>query len=140
MAEPLLLDTHIWYWFVEGKGDRMSRAVPRTVERAVKEGRAFVSAMSAWELAMLVAKRRLVLATNVADWIGASREPPGMRVADLTVDIAVDSTKLPGIPGDPADRIIVATARSLGATFVTCDARLLAYGKEGNVRVMDARP
>ena len=89
---------------------------------------------------MLVAKRRLLLATDVADWIDASREPPGVRIAEVTAEIAVDSTKLPGtLHYDPADRLIVATARSLGATLLTCDERIVAYGEDGNVRVLDAR-
>lgn len=140
MAEPLLLDTHVWYWLAEGKVNRVSRTLPRMVERAVKNGRAFVSAMSAWELAMLVHKGRLVLATGIVDWIGASREPPGVRIVDVTAAIAVDGASLPGVlHGDPADRIIVATARSLGATIVTCDERIVTYGDDGNVRVIDGR-
>lgn len=110
-------------------------------ERAVKNGRAFVSAMSAWELAMLASRGRLALGTSVNDWIDASREPPGVRFVDVPPDMAVDGAFLPAFPhGDPADRIIVAAARSLGATLVTCDARLIAYGDEGYVRVFDARP
>lgn len=141
MAEPLLLDTHVWYWFAEGKGDRLARSLPRRIERAVAEGRAFVSSISAWELGMLVAKRRLVLATDVADWIVATREPPGVLVADVTTEIAIDGSRLPGkFHGDPADRLIVATARSLGATLLTCDERVLAYAAEGDVRVADGRP
>ena len=140
MTDSLLLDTHVWYWFAEGRADRLARSVPRRIERAVADGRAFVSAMSAWELGMLVAKRRLLLATDVADWIDASREPPGVRIAEVTAEIAVDSTKLPGtLHYDPADRLIVATARSLGATLLTCDERIVAYGEDGNVRVLDAR-
>ena len=89
---------------------------------------------------MLVAKRRLVLATDVADWIDATREPPGVRIADVTAEIAVDGTRLPGVfHGDPADRLIVATARSLGATLVTCDERILAYAEDGDLRVADGR-
>jgi PIN domain nuclease of toxin-antitoxin system len=97
--------------------------------------------MSAWELAMLVDKGRLTLATDVGDWIDASREPPGVRIVDVTPDIAVDGAKLPGfLHGDPSDRIIVATARSLGATMLTCDDRIVRYGASGNLRVIDGRP
>lgn len=139
MADPLVLDTHVWYWFAEGKGDRLGRALPRRIERAVADGRAFVSAISAWELGMLVAKRRLVLATDVAHWIATAREPPGVRLADVTVEVALDGSRLPGeFHGDPADRLIVATARSLGAALLTCDERILAYGENGGVRVVDA--
>lgn len=141
MAESFVLDTHVWYWFVEGKSTRLGRRVPRTVERAVNDGRAFVSAMSAWELAMLVDKGRLTFATDVGDWIDASREPPGVRLVDVTPDIAVDGARLPGfLHGDPSDRIIVATARALGATMLTCDERIVSYSAKGGVRVLDGRP
>jgi PIN domain nuclease of toxin-antitoxin system len=140
VTEPLLLDSHVWYWFVEGKRDRMARSIPRKIERAVSEGRAFVSAMSAWELGMLVSKRRLVLATDLADWIDATREPPGVQIADVTADIALDGSRVAAdFRGDPADWLIVATARSLGASLVTCDERILAYAEEGNLRIVDGR-
>src|SRR5262245_48195616 len=130
VAEQLLLDTHVWYWFAEGKKDRLARSVPGKIERAVGTGDAFISAISAWELGMLVSKRRLVLATDVANWIDATREPPGVQVADVTAEIALDASRLTGpFHGDPADRLIVATARSLGAALVTCDERILAYAK-----------
>lgn len=90
---------------------------------------------------MLVDKGRMAFATDVADWIDASREPPGVRLVDVTTEIAVDAARLPGfLHGDPSDRIIVATARSLGATVVTCDERIVSYRDRGNVRVLDARP
>lgn len=140
MAERLLLDTHVWYWFAEGKGKRLSRSVRRSIERTAVAGRVFVSAISAWELGMLVAKGRLVLATDVKQWIDATREPPGILVADVSAEIAVDASRLPAaFHGDPADHIIVATTRSLGATLVTCDERIVRYGEDGGVRVMDGR-
>lgn len=140
MGELLVLDTHVWYWFVSGRADRLARSMPRRIERAVAAGRAFVSAISAWELGMLIAKGRLTLSMDVADWIDASREPPGIRVADVTPEIAIDGSRLPGFAhGDPADRIIVATTRSLGAALVTCDERILEYGDADVVRLVDGR-
>ena len=140
VGELLVLDTHVWYWFVTGQANRMARSIPRRIERAVSAGRAFVSAMSAWEVGMLVTKGRLTLSMDVGDWIDASREPPGIRVTDVTAEIALDGSRLPAFSqGDPADRIIVATARSLGATLVTCDARILNYRDAKAVRVLDGR-
>ena len=140
VGELLVLDTHVWYWFVSGRTDKLARTIPRRVERAVSAGRAFVSAMSAWELGMLVTKGRLTLSMDVGDWIDASREPPGIRVTDVTVEIALDGSRLPAFSqGDPADRIIVATARSLSATLVTCDDRILDYREAKAVKLLDGR-
>lgn len=140
MGELLVLDTHVWYWFVSGRADRLARSIPRRIERAVSAGRAFVSAISAWELGMLVTKGRLTLSMDVGDWVDASREPPGIRVADVTAEIALDGSRLPAFSqGDPADRIIVATARSLSATLVTCDDRILDYSEARAVKLLDGR-
>jgi PIN domain nuclease of toxin-antitoxin system len=140
VSELLLLDTHVWYWFVAGRADRLARALPRRIERAVADGRAFVSAMSAWELGMLVTKGRLTLSMDVGDWIDASREAPGIRVTDITAEIALDGSRLPAFTqGDAADRLIVATARSLGAALVTCDERILDQGLAKTVKLLDGR-
>ncbi len=100
----------------------------------------WVSAITPWEIGMLVAKGRLVLDRDVMDWLQAALSLPGIRVAPLEPALAVASTRLPGeLHGDPADRLIVATARHLGATLVTADAALLAYGQLGHVGVLSAR-
>jgi PIN domain nuclease of toxin-antitoxin system len=139
VPDVLVLDTHVWFWFVVGHGVRLGRRVPKLIERAGNEGRAFVSAISAWELAMLADRGRVRLATDVGELINVSREPPGIRIVDVTPEIAVDGGRLPGFPhGDPADRIIVATARALAATMLTCDDRILSYGAAGNLKVLDA--
>ena len=136
----LLLDTHVWVWFVTGDADRLARRVVSRIERAVRDGRCLVSVMSVWEIAMLEAKGRLRLGGAVDAWVAASRRPPGVTIVELTPEIAIESTRLPGeIHGDPADRMLVATARIAGAVLVTCDERILAYGETGHVRVVDAR-
>ena len=86
---------------------------------------------------MLVTKGRLKLDRDVLDWLGSAARLPGVHVASLSIEIAVGSTRLPGeMHGDPADRLIVATARHLDATLVTADRALLEYAGSGHV---DAR-
>ncbi len=88
---------------------------------------------------MLVAKRRIRLDRPVEQWVDIALALPGIQLAPLEPAIAVRSTKLPGeFHPDPADRIIVATARSLGATLVTRDRRLVAYGRAGHLDVLEA--
>ncbi len=87
---------------------------------------------------MLVRKGRLVLSLDVHTWVRRTLASD-LRVAPLTPDIALDGGFLPGTAtGDPADRIIIATARALGARLVTRDAAILAYGRAGHVAVLDA--
>jgi PIN domain nuclease of toxin-antitoxin system len=75
----------------------------------------------------------------VRTWTGRALTFPGVRFKGLSPSIAIESTRLPGdVPRDPADRILIATARLIGAALVTCDERLLAYGKAGHVRIVDA--
>ncbi|HET6764908.1 MAG TPA: type II toxin-antitoxin system VapC family toxin [Longimicrobiaceae bacterium] len=138
---PLLLDTHIWIWAMDGRGGEMSAAALEAVHAASARGGLLVSAISAWEVAMLQAKGRLRLGMDTAEWVRRALAAPGVRVAELTPQVAVDSAELPGeVHGDPADRILMATARQTGATLVTRDGRILDYARSGYLAVLDATP
>jgi PIN domain nuclease of toxin-antitoxin system len=137
----VLLDTHIWVWYVENESRRFSKRITPLVERAVQRGNIIVSAISVWEIAQLEALRRLELSMDVRSWVGRALGFPGVRLKGLSPSIAIESTRLPGAPHrDPADRILIATARLMGAALVTCDQAVLAYAKKGHVRVVDATP
>jgi PIN domain nuclease of toxin-antitoxin system len=133
------LDTHVWIWFVEGERRRLSPRVVSLLTRASRSGRVYVSAISAWEIARLVAKGRMRLGTDVSTWVGRAFAESGALMAGFTLAIAVEAGTLAGsVGGAPEDWIIVATARSMDATLVTRDAAILAYGAAGHVRVVDA--
>ena len=88
---------------------------------------------------MLVSKGRLVLDRDVGEWLHAALARPGVRLAPLSIEVAVESTRLPGsIHADPADRIIAATARHNVAMLVTDDQRLLDYSAAGHLRTQRA--
>jgi PIN domain nuclease of toxin-antitoxin system len=141
VARALVLDTHLWIWYVENESKQFSRRIVPAVEDAVQRGDLVVSAISVWEVAMLEASRRIDLSLDVRAWVERALTFPGVRLKGLSPSIAVESTRLPGDPHrDPADRILIATARRLGAALVTCDTRILSYGARGHVRVIDARP
>jgi len=132
----LLLDTHVWLWLVGG-AEPLKRPVLSSVEGAARRGRIRVSAISAWEVAMLEAKGRIRLSKDCLAWVQEALSAPGTSLVPLTPEIAVESSRLPGeFHGGPADRILVATARLLGATLLTRDERILAYGKGKLVSVM----
>jgi len=132
----VVLDTHTLVWLLAGDR-RMSSVVAEVVRQAAAVNQAFVSVITPWEIAMLVSKNKLAFACDVRTWLDEALSQPGITLAPLIPAIAVDSTRLPGaIHGDPADRIIVATARHLRATLVTADAQLLTYGRGGHVSVL----
>lgn len=139
---PLLLDTHVFVWYVENDAKRFSRRIEPLIERAVQRGDVVVSAISVWEIAQLDALRRLHLSLDVHSWVARALAFPGVRLKTLSPSIAIESTRLPGtFHKDPAARVLVATARQLGAALVTCDEGILSYAADGgHVRVVDARP
>jgi PIN domain nuclease of toxin-antitoxin system len=90
-------------------------------------------------LAMLEQRGRLALPTNVRTWVDQALSKPGISVAPLTSEIAIESVNLPGdLHGDPADRMLVATARVLGATLLTKDAQLIRYSRKRHVKALEA--
>lgn len=138
MAGPLILDTHVWFWFAE-TNRRLDRSSALAVIRsALEENRLAVSVISVWELAMLESKGRLSLRPNGPQWIDEALALPELQLLPLTPRIAVESTRLPGdLHGDPADRMIVASARVLAGTIVTADGKIIAYGQAGMASVLE---
>jgi PIN domain nuclease of toxin-antitoxin system len=136
---PLLLDAHALVWLLDGDA-RLAPAARQRIDDAARQRQLWVSAITAWEIGMLAANGRLVLDRDVAEWVDAALALPGLQLAPLEPGVAVASTRLPQfVHADPADRIIVATARHLGAALVTADAALLAYGSQGYVAVVPAQ-
>jgi PIN domain nuclease of toxin-antitoxin system len=122
--EVILLDTHAMIWFASEKG--LGRQSERMVENALADDRLGISAISFWEMAMLIAKRRLRAITSAGEK-RAKLLAGGLREFPLTGDIAVLAGELEGLHGDPADRIIAATAITHGAVLITADANLLRW-------------
>jgi PIN domain nuclease of toxin-antitoxin system len=136
----LLLDTHIWYWYVQADTARFSRRIQPVIEAAALRGEVAVSVISVWELAMLAAANRIEIEMDVRVWAARALAFPGVRLEGLSPSIAIESTRLPGdIHRDPADRMLIATARLGGGALVTADDRIIEYSRNKHVRVVDAR-
>ncbi len=134
----VLLDTHTWVWLLNGS-ERLGPKARKAIQHSLAEEAVLVSAISPWEVAMLVAKGRLVLDRDVGEWVQAALSLPGIRLEPVSPEVAVASTRLPGtIHPDPADRMIAATARHLGSTLITADQLLLDYANEGHIRALKA--
>jgi PIN domain nuclease of toxin-antitoxin system len=124
---PTLLDTHAWVWWVT-EDRRLSVAARRAIERSQAKGDLSLSLISVWEVAKRVEKAQLVLDRPVDQWIELALAWPGLLLVELTRPILVESCKLPPpFHGDPADQLIVATARNCDAVIITKDQRIRAY-------------
>jgi PIN domain nuclease of toxin-antitoxin system len=136
----LLLDTHVWLWNIGGDARRLGRRAKQLLSRAGSQEAILISPVTLFEVAALHAAGRLHLTHPPEQWIREALHAPGARLADFSAGMAVDAGALTrtALP-DPLDRMLVATARQLGATFLTADTRVLAYARDtGNVRVHDA--
>lgn len=122
----IVLDTHIWVWWVHG--DQRLTTTQAAVIEEHEEDLIGISAISCWEIAKLVERGRLVLPCDVNEWFEKALAYPGVELLELSPKIALESTRLPGtFHQDPADQIIVATARVYACPLVTADSRILAY-------------
>ncbi|MEM9137736.1 MAG: type II toxin-antitoxin system VapC family toxin [Cyanobacteria bacterium P01_F01_bin.42] len=136
-SELLILDTHIWIWLLNGSVDRLSQEGLEAIAQASTSGQIGICAISVWEVSMLEAKGRLRLSKGCLDWVREALSAPGVRLLELTPEIAIESSRLPGeIHGDPADRILASTARILNGTLVTQDQKLLEYGAQSYLSVI----
>jgi len=136
-VQPLLLDTCTVIWMTE-KASLAPAAVEALRASNERASTTFISPITAWEIGMLASRGRLQMLIKPERWFANLFEVPGVRLADMPPDILIASSYLPGdAPRDPADRIIVATARDLGATLITRDRVLLDYGERGHVSVLE---
>ena len=122
----ILLDTHVWWWSLT-EPENLSKKAIALIKQAKTDER-FISSVSIWEFAMMVAKKRIELKISPAKWLTRAIDETGIMVIELSPDIATDSCSLPGeFHKDPADRIIVATARVHNLTLLTKDQKILDY-------------
>jgi len=134
----LILDTHIWIWAMNGDTSRLSIEGLEALETGSRNNQLGVCAISVWEVGMLESKGRIQLGKGCLDWVRESLTAPGLRLLPLTPEIAVESSRLPGgFHGDPADRILAATARIMSATLVTKDRKLIEYADRSFISAIE---
>jgi PIN domain nuclease of toxin-antitoxin system len=122
----ILLDTHIWVWWINGDS-RLPRGCYSYLD-GLLIGEIAISVFSCWEVAMLHSRGRLDFGRPLDEWMSLALGRAGVSALELSPEIAVDSCRLPGeFQADPADRIIVATARAHSCPLVTVDDKLLVY-------------
>ena len=122
----IVLDTHIWFYFINDGPEKLAAKARKAIRDNDVLG---VSIISCWEIAMLVAKNRLRFSIDVQDWITQALKYKGIKLIELTPEIAVLATRLPGeFHKDPADRIIAASCLKLGAPLITLDKSIKEWG------------
>jgi len=134
--QPLLLDTCAVIWIAEGEtlADEATAALDAVHAAGVPT---YISPITAWEVGLLAARGRLQLLITPQRWFARLFDVPQVTLADMSPDLLIASSFLPGEPPrDPADRIMLATARDLGAALVTRDRALLDYGGQGHVKIV----
>jgi PIN domain nuclease of toxin-antitoxin system len=137
-VERLVLDTHVWLDVAFGRG-RLAPRLIRRINAAAFAGELYVAAITAWETAMLVKRGKLKINGPTIEWMHRTFRDTRTAVAPLDVAIAIDAVELPAwTHADPADRLIVATARQMNAVLVTRDEAILEYAYASKaVRTLD---
>lgn len=137
-ARPLLLDTHIWLWVVAGSTE-LSTPARQAIDKAAAEGALRIAAISLWEIALLASRGRIVLGKSISLWLDKALAEPGPAIEPLNQQVAIESYALPEVfHPDPADRMIVATARVTGAVLMTRDRQILDYAARGHLTAIAA--
>ena len=134
----LLLDTHIWLWYAEGNPGQLTAAGIKKLDQARQAEGLRISPISVWEIGVQHAKGRIQLSASLRDWVRDALAPVGIALLPLDAESAAESTLLPGeLHGDPADRFLIAAARTRGLILATRDKAIIDYGNAGHVRVLE---
>jgi len=138
-ADVILLDTHVWLDVALGRKGNMDTRIIRKLDRAAAAGSLYVAAITPWEVAILVRRGKVRISGPVLEFITESLRETRTAVAPLEPSVAVDAVELPAWEHrDPADRMVVATARHLGGVLVTRDTEILDYAASTKaVRVLE---
>ena len=122
-----LMDTHIWIWWHVAP-EKLSARVRETVAGLGRADRLALSVISVWEVAKLAEKNRLRFGIGIDAWVRQALDMSRLRLFPLSPEVSIESTRLPSpFHSDPADQIIVASARQFDATILTADRLILAY-------------
>ena len=128
-SRGVLLDTHIWIQLQSGAPD-LSKPALKAIDFATSTRSVYVSSISVWEIAMLTSRERVRFDRPVRQWVMEALDKPGIQLLQLSPEIAIEAAELPAsMHKDPADRMIVASARVEHLMLITCDQPMLAFAK-----------
>ena len=131
------MDTHVWYWFMVGDKTLKNKVV-NDINKAALDGSLCLSAISVWEIAMMESKGRVNFKLPILQWVEEALHSVPIQLLPLFPSVAVESCQLNHFHGDPADRIIVATARIEKLILLTRDKKIQHYASLNKVKIMGA--
>jgi len=134
--KPIILDTHIWLWLVRGDKRVNSTHFLNQIDFAQKNSKLFISIITVWEIGLLNAKNRIRLPNDCLLWVTRAIETSRVTLVPMTVETAIESSRLDDFHGDPADRIIVATAQEHQAAIATLDKKILKYSQKHRIKTI----
>jgi PIN domain nuclease of toxin-antitoxin system len=129
MSEIILLDTHIWVWWINEELQKLSATQIEMIEQSE---RVAISVVSCFEMAQIVKKGRLILPLPVREWIGKALTPAGIEALPLSAEISCQAVDLTEIHKDPFDRLIIATALNYQCRLISADGNFPSYPELGN--------
>ena len=136
MKTDILLDTHVFLWLMNGD-ETLKPETRKLIQSTCKENNLLLSAISIWEIALLLKKERISLTQPLPQWIDKAKALSFLKIIPLDADIALESCALPGdFHGDPADRMIVATSRIFNSPLMTRDKKIIEYAHKPYLKVI----
>ncbi len=133
-VDKLILDTHILIWYIEGINLSESQVV--LIDQMREKNSLYISAISIWEIALLISRERIALSIDLDQWIKKTTSISGLNLIDLSISILTQSCILSNYEHkDPADRMIIASARSINAHLMTCDQKIIDYADKGYLKI-----
>ncbi len=136
MSNCVILDTHVLLWSLL-QPEELTEETKSKVEQAHKKQNLLVSSISLWEIAMLSHKKRIHIFEPIKNFLSSIEEISGINICEISAEVAAESILLQNnFHGDPADRIIVSTARVYSATLLTRDKQILHWSKYGSVKCL----
>lgn len=132
----ILLDTHILLWLTMNP-EKLPKRTITLIEQKQRENNVLISSISLWEIAMLASKNKISVYEPVRSLSQDIVDTDGLKVVDISVDIASESIFLKDFHKDPADRIIVATTRVTSSTLITKDQEIIEWAQHGHIKYME---
>jgi PIN domain nuclease of toxin-antitoxin system len=137
MTGKILLDTHILIWSLL-EPERLSSVVKDTITSAQNTDNLYITSITLWEIAMLIKKQRISVFQRTADFLNSITQIEGLSIVNINANISAESVALPGeFDGDPADCLIIASARESASTLITRDQKIISWAKQGYLKVIE---
>ena len=135
-SHSVLIDTHILIWMMTSS-EQLHSLDKEQLANAMRHGQLYISAISFWEIAMLARYGRLILSIPIEHWINEVLQTPGLHVLELSIPVLLESVQLPeGCHKDPADRMIIASARVYQYPLMSYDKKIIDYAQNGYLKIL----